>query len=463
MFRSYYLRAKLLSLSIIPLVALLIVSGYEYNQVKTAADEVEHLAHIHPPFNEKYQHGAELSHEWEDALAHVETIEYDTLINGLSLSFLTIIIALLVNTFITRWIIMQINNAACVADKISQGRRDISMKNSSQDEIGKLLLSLFKMQENIRCSEDALKKNEKQLRLIADGITGLICYIDNNEVYQFCNIHYATRYNNTPSQIIGKRVIDIVGEEKYYQIKEHIDSALQGGRRTFESQDTNNGQHTYYLANFIPHIDDKRCIQGYFVISYDITRQKLNEISLKKKTLELEHLSNTDALTGVHNRRFFSERIEDEIKRTKRYDKKLSLLMLDLDHFKNINDQYGHNTGDKVLTIVSKILKHSLRSIDVVTRYGGEEFSIMLPETDIQSATVVAEKLRHIIEEAHIPIDSKTRIDFTCSIGVAQYSPNIRNSETFIAIADEALYRAKREGRNRVITATSLVPEFELS
>jgi len=169
------------------------------------------------------------------------------------------------------------------------------------------------------------------------------------------------------------------------------------------------------------------------------------EQALEKKRSELEHLLQTDALTGVSNRRYLMEKLDEEVHRSQRYNNPLSVLMLDLDHFKKINDTFGHIAGDEVLKIIGKMLKKNVRATDHVSRYGGEEFNIMLTETTLKQAYVIAENLRHLIDKAHIFVQNNQRVDFTCSIGLAEYNENMRNSETLIALADEALYRAKNK------------------
>ena len=155
-------------------------------------------------------------------------------------------------------------------------------------------------------------------------------------------------------------------------------------------------------------------------------------------------------MTGAYNRRSLNEFIEDGIERFKSDNEPLSLMMIDLDHFKSINDNYGHGTGDEVLRMTGKLLKENFRTTDFICRYGGEEFCIVLPNTNFETMQELAERVRHVIEEAHIPITKDKRIDFTCSIGLATYNSNICNSDTLIDQADTALYEAKQTGRNRV-------------
>jgi len=165
----------------------------------------------------------------------------------------------------------------------------------------------------------------------------------------------------------------------------------------------------------------------------------------------LEHLAHTDPLTQVLNRRALTVRLSAEMERARRYDSVITLLMIDLDHFKNINDTKGHLVGDDVLREVALLLQESIRSVDVVARYGGEEFVVVLPETPQIGAVKFAERMRERIEQTAFVADSDVRL--TASIGVASFpAPDIASVDDLFARADEALYRAKAAGRNKVCT-----------
>lgn len=171
----------------------------------------------------------------------------------------------------------------------------------------------------------------------------------------------------------------------------------------------------------------------------------INNTKLYSKTLQ-----NTfrDDLTGLYNRRYFNERLNDELKRAKRYNKGLSLIMIDIDFFKRVNDTYGHPTGDKVLVWFAKTLNEKFRHNDIVARYGGEEFAILLLETSRQQAAKIAESIRKFIEGNCLPCAPEIRL--TCSFGVAAYGEDSYATQELIAKADKALYCAKAQGRNRV-------------
>jgi two-component system cell cycle response regulator len=165
----------------------------------------------------------------------------------------------------------------------------------------------------------------------------------------------------------------------------------------------------------------------------------------------LERLAITDPLTALLNRRALTERLAAEMGRVRRYDSTVSLLLLDLDHFKGVNDQYGHLVGDDVLTEMGVLLQGAVRAVDIVARYGGEEFVVVLPETAADGATAFAERLRELVEEHPFTRGDDRALKLTASIGVATYpAPDIESVEDFFAQADQALYRAKAEGRNRV-------------
>ncbi len=173
----------------------------------------------------------------------------------------------------------------------------------------------------------------------------------------------------------------------------------------------------------------------------------LKRIKLYK---DLERLAVTDSLTNVHTRRYFLERFDEEIKRAAAKKIKLSFLMLDVDHFKRVNDQYGHLTGDHVLKEVALIIKESIREIDIAGRYGGEEFCVVLPDTDLEGALLVAERIRKATEQRLIKAYD-TAIKVTLSIGISTYPANGKQIEELMDKADWSLYRAKAHGRNCVI------------
>jgi len=164
----------------------------------------------------------------------------------------------------------------------------------------------------------------------------------------------------------------------------------------------------------------------------------------------LENLSITDELTGIANRRHFEWRLAEEVERARRYQYPLSALMLDLDHFKRVNDTYGHQIGDIVLQQIAQRLKRVLRRTDFLARYGGEEFVVLAPQTPADRALILAERLRQVIAESPISVSPDLQLRITISIGVAVFPEHAQNGNELVRAADEALYKAKQTGRNRV-------------
>ena len=186
-------------------------------------------------------------------------------------------------------------------------------------------------------------------------------------------------------------------------------------------------------------------------IYYFISRllRKINEAQRK-----LVELATIDDLTQLYNRRYFFERFNQEMERAKRYQRPLSCLILDIDHFKQVNDTYGHLSGDQVLIDIAQILKNNCRQSDLAGRYGGEELIILLPETDSPGAMIIAERIREMIEQ-HQTVDGRGEIiRVTVSMGVASLTgPELEKmdkNERIVQYADDALLRAKKEGRNRI-------------
>ena len=165
---------------------------------------------------------------------------------------------------------------------------------------------------------------------------------------------------------------------------------------------------------------------------------------------QLETLAVTDGLTMLYNHRFFMETLNREFSRSRRMSMPLALLMADIDNFKNFNDTYGHQLGDEILINVAEVLKNSRRGSDIVARYGGEEFVLLLPDTGLEQAAIVAEKLRKRMEESSIE-SNHGKLNITISLGAAAMEKNsLRNPKDLLILADKALYQAKREGKNKV-------------
>ena len=197
------------------------------------------------------------------------------------------------------------------------------------------------------------------------------------------------------------------------------------------------GQATYELhTHYIQELDLIR------IYALDITKRKMAEE-------EIHLLATTDSLTGIANRREFTAILAREVARVQRYGKPMSLTMYDLDYFKRVNDTFGHDVGDYVLQAVTGLVQESIRSADVVARWGGEEFMLLMPETDMQAARIASEKLRQAIAGHHFTQVGK----LTASFGIAEFEPP-DDLNSLLKRADDALYQAKDKGRNRVEALT---------
>ena len=192
------------------------------------------------------------------------------------------------------------------------------------------------------------------------------------------------------------------------------------------------------------------------VLKYSKLRQLKDLLMLKNE--ELRKMAITDGLSQIYNRRYFLELLEREFPRAQRYKLNLACIMIDIDHFKAVNDQFGHLQGDFVIQRLGAIIKEEIREIDIPARYGGEEFIVLLPETDDRGTVSVAERLRKRTEDENFTRNEAIRqtqeLHITISLGVAVFpSKDIIHPNDLIKVADDALYQAKNEGRNRTVIA----------
>ena len=201
---------------------------------------------------------------------------------------------------------------------------------------------------------------------------------------------------------------------------------------------------------------------GCFVLGVLLMRwlpEAVRERSLSEQlAIDLGRLATTDGLTALFNRRHFDALARAEWARFQRYGRPLSLLLLDIDHFKSINDRFGHDAGDLVLKTIAETCKLTKRQTDVVARFGGEEFVLLMPETDDSAAEVAAERLRKTIQD-HPHILTGENLQVTVSIGIAGATLSMAAFDVLLKRADEALYEAKRSGRNRVVKAPKIKTE----
>jgi len=292
--------------------------------------------------------------------------------------------------------------------------------------------------------------------------------------YNVAGIFFNNRDDNT-QKIINLSINDLnINEENITLIKNDFFKTIFPGN----SDDSNNSYYynvfekninkpevfnnlsQFQYKNILPIVYENQILGGICI--YQVKQSSFLPIILKIIFAELKilmrilwlhsetkYLSVTDELTGLYNRRYFRQILEAEFERAKRSSNALSVALLDIDHFKNINDTYGHQFGDKVLSEISGIIRKSFRKTDIVARYGGEEIIIVLPETNLKSAHIPIEKLRKVIEEYGFTYNGTT-IQVTVSIGLADYNLDVTNESELIKRADDVLYKAKHDGRNRV-------------
>ena len=189
----------------------------------------------------------------------------------------------------------------------------------------------------------------------------------------------------------------------------------------------------------------------------EVEERKWAEKQLRMSEAKFHDLANIDSLTGLFNRHYFYQVGQNEVERSLRYHLPLTLIMMDIDHFKEINDSYGHRIGDYVLTQISLVIQKAIRKMDVACRYGGEEFVILLPETDLEQANRVAERIRSTLDETIIPFEAQS-VTVTASLGIVDFSADMTLIEEMLAKADEAMYRAKENGRNQIVSCPYSLP-----
>ena len=297
--------------------------------------------------------------------------------------------------------------------------------------------------------EEVISESSLRFNRILDNLFTYVALLDTNGVVQ--------EVNRAPLDRAGYRREDVIGQYFYDapwwtyddQVRNQLIDAIRDANHGIASRYdvvVKMGKDFVPLDFLIgPVYDDSGKIVGLLPTAVDITARKNLEVELQRQA----HL---DHLTGLPNRRSFMDKSEVELSRAQRYDNTLSILMLDIDHFKQINDTYGHQAGDIVLKSLAMTFQEVLRNVDIIGRLGGEEFAAVLAETGIEKATEVAERLREVIASGEVELSEGNTINYTVSIGITTLIDRNSNIDVLLHEADKALYRAKQSGRNRVCT-----------
>lgn len=271
----------------------------------------------------------------------------------------------------------------------------------------------------------------------------------------------------TSSDARGAILFDLFPDLPETWLKRKLESVFQLGSRSFCTWQehphlfhfsstrplTGSSARMYQNVSLTPLYDTSNEVVCVCMSVYDVTEVATRKLDLEKANERLERLSRTDPLTGLSNRGHWEDSLKLEFERCRRANRASTLLLLDIDYFKNFNDKYGHQAGDEVMRAIGDLVHRFRRSTDVVGRYGGEEFGIILPETTAENALIFAERLRQRIAGTHIVWQS-TPLHVTVSIGMCQITPQMNDYQAWISGADQALYQAKDLGRNQVVNAT---------
>lgn len=211
---------------------------------------------------------------------------------------------------------------------------------------------------------------------------------------------------------------------------------------------TSDSDYMYQNVTMFPLTSTTGEVERMCMLVYDVTDQALGKRRVERLNDELKVMSRVDGLTGLYNRRYWQERFDYTFKLAKRRSKPITAMMLDIDHFKRVNDTYGHQAGDKVIQALASVIKRCVRETDLAGRYGGEEFAIILTDTQEEGAEKVAERIRKQAEDTLVEHEGQ-QISFTVSLGLAEYSGECTSSMAWLELADQALYDAKQNGRNQ--------------
>ena len=268
----------------------------------------------------------------------------------------------------------------------------------------------------------------------------------------------------TPNSIIGKDLLDIFPDIPKMWFTRKLNTVFLLESRSFTTWEqrpflfkfknyhpiTGACEYMYQNITFMPLLSADGKVDRVGMIIYDVTDIAINKINLKEANENLQALSRTDGLTQLYNRAYWEECLASEFARSSRTKQPCSLIIFDIDHFKRVNDTYGHQAGDRVIQSTSLSVRKSIRLTDIPGRYGGEEFAVILVDCNAKNAKIFAERLRRDIQNQSVDTE-QGKIKWTVSLGIAEYNSELNTYKQWIEQSDQALYQAKENGRNNSV------------
>ncbi|QLF91722.1 diguanylate cyclase [Pseudomonas sp. ABC1] len=300
------------------------------------------------------------------------------------------------------------------------------------------------------------------LLAIVQSIDIGVVVIDRNYRVEVWNTFMENRSGRLPSEAFGRSFFELFPEVDEAWFRRKVETVATLGTPVFTIWEqrpyllhfknyqpiTGLEDFMYQNTTILPLKGLSGVVDQVCLLIYDVTDVATNRHQLQAANRELQRLSSTDRLTGLYNRGHWEERLRQEFARYSRSGGQASLVMFDIDHFKRINDSYGHQTGDAVIRRVADAVRMTVRDSDIAGRYGGEEFAVLLPDTDRDGARIFAERLRGAVQEQRVSYEGQS-VCFTISLGVAESTQAVLGAEQLIAMSDRALYESKAQGRNR--------------
>ena len=291
-----------------------------------------------------------------------------------------------------------------------------------------------------------------------------IVVVDKNYNVDVWNTFMQNHSGMSPGEVINKNLFTIFPDISRQWLEHKLESVWLLKSRAFTIWEqrpylfrfgnyrpiTGGADFMYQDITFVPLASSDGSIDRVCMIIYDVTDMAVSKSGMVLANKQLESLSRIDQLTQLNNRGYWEECLETEYLRLRRTGETCSLMMFDIDHFKKVNDTFGHQAGDEVIRVISGILTETIRVTDVAGRYGGEEFVVILIDTSAENAMILAERYRKIIESCPV-FHEETKINYTISIGIAEFSKQMKNHAEWIESADKALYIAKDSGRNQSV------------